>query len=186
MFYTYTGRKTASKGGYNTKGGGRYNSVLPRKPLEQLPQALEDRKEPECQEFKCVSTWKPPAFGFPTTKPCPAATCPPGYRVIYDPGDMGKSGSCPKYDCRPPPPKDAVCNVTGKTFGTFDGTQFKYDVCEHVLARDVANDDWDVVLSKRCNDDGSKVVCVRDLIVRHADELVKMFPDLSMEYNGYR
>lgn len=48
------------------------------------------------------------------------------------------------YSCYPPPIPDSVCNVTGRTFNTFDDTEFKYDICNHILARDLQNDEWDV------------------------------------------
>lgn len=71
--------------------------------------------------------------------------------------------------------------MTGRTFNTFDGTEYKYDICNHVLARDLHSDDWDVSLVKNCSG-----VCTRDLVVRHGSQLVKIFSDLSLEYNGYR
>lgn len=50
-----------------------------------------------------------------------------------------------RYYCAPVPPPDAVCNVTGQTFNTFDYTEYKYDICNHILARDLVNDNWEVI-----------------------------------------
>lgn len=62
--------------------------------------------------------------------------------------------------------------------------EYKYDICEHVLARDLEFDDWDLVLVKDCKIPG--IACTRNLVVRHADELVTLLPDLSVEFNGYK
>jgi len=50
-----------------------------------------------------------------------------------------------RYTCEPPPQNDAICNATGRTFTTFDGTEFKIDICNHILARDLSDDAWTVV-----------------------------------------
>lgn len=195
MFYDYTGRKGASKGG--AAKGGRLKTSLPRKPLtEDLPIEILTKKEQKCPEFSCERIWKPPTRSKKILDPCPPATCPPNYRIVYESNEVSKSSSCPKYECKPPPPQDSVCNVTGRTFGTFDGTVFQYDICNHVLARDLNNDDWEIILSKKCDEtkldlrstpkDEKSTKCHKELTINHADETVKLFQDMSVEYNGYR
>lgn len=52
------------------------------------------------------------------------------------------------------------------------------------MARDLQFDDWDIVISRDCA--VGNVLCSRHLLVRHGDEIVKILPDLSVEYNGYK
>lgn len=66
--------------------------------------------------------------------------------------------SCPPYKCVPEPTKptpapvtispfierDDRCSMTGRMFRTFDGTEYSYDICHHVLMRDMVNDLWSV------------------------------------------
>lgn len=87
-----------------------------------------------------------------------------------------------RYECKPPPPQDSTCDFLGKTFTTFDGIVYKYDICEHVLARDLENSEWELIMVKNCN--GPE--CSNELVIKHADELVILFQDLSLEYNGYK
>lgn len=96
----------------------------------------------ECQEFECV----PEKRIISTTKfeplQCAEPNCPDGYEVVMD--VLTSPGQCAKYKCEPKPQSDAVCNVTGRTFNTFDGIEFKYDICDHVLARDFYTRNWTV------------------------------------------
>lgn len=106
--------------------------------------AKEEVEEKECPQFKCISTRPHPPFTETSKPKCPPVACPPGYTPEYDDLDVANKHECPKYECKPPPPPDVICNVTGRTFNTFDRIEYKYDICNHVLARDVANDNWDV------------------------------------------
>lgn len=76
---------------------------------------------------------------------CQQPVCPQGYDVIIEVSKSTSAHDCAKYRCEPQPQNDAVCNVTGRTFNTFDGTEFKYDICSHVLARELSNDKWQIV-----------------------------------------
>ena len=53
---------------------------------------------------------------------------------------------CPPYTCELPKKvvKEDKCSMTGSLFHTFDGTDFNYDICNHVLARDKTADKWSV------------------------------------------
>lgn len=85
-----------------------------------------------------------------------------------------------RFSCRPLPPPEAICNITGRTFNTFDNTEFKYDICNHIVARDLNNDEWDIALKKNCSE-----TCSRDLIIHHQDHVFILHPDLTIEYDGY-
>lgn len=98
----------------------------------------------ECPEYSCVSTKPPPPFGIKieSQKQCPKEICPPGYKVILEKMNLYYPDACPRYRCKPPPPTEAVCNVTGRTFNTFDNLEYKYDICNHLLARELAANKW--------------------------------------------
>lgn len=49
---------------------------------------------------------------------------------------------CDQYSCPVPPNK--YCFVTGRTFTTFDGVEYKYDICDHVIAQDRINKEWQI------------------------------------------
>ena len=49
---------------------------------------------------------------------------------------------CDQFECIIPP--DKICKVDGRTFTTFDGTEFKYDICNHTIVRDRLENEWEV------------------------------------------
>lgn len=101
-------------------------------------------EEEICPEYKCVNN-KPPPNYIGTDTECPPIICQSNYIPILDDIPQSrKSKLCPTYSCYPPPEPDAICNVTGKTFNTFDDTKYKYEICNHILARDLEADQWDV------------------------------------------
>lgn len=110
-----------------------------------VPKKLEDTTEEECIEFICLPE-KPVSGSMDPEKvvKCPDPECPKGYEVLLG-NDLNLLGKCAKYTCEPVLQKDSVCNVTGRTFDTFDGTEFKYDICNHVLARDLTADKWSII-----------------------------------------
>lgn len=164
--------KTINSG---TKGGVKKSNL--QRPLKNLP-VTEDQI---CKEYKCVSNKPPPKFII-TKEECPPIMCQANYVPVYDDLQAAKrTKECPKYSCYPPVVPDSVCNVTGRTFNTFDNTEYKYDICNHVLARDLQNDEWDVSLKKNCTKH-----CSRDLIIRHHNHLFVLYPDLTVELDGYR
>lgn len=113
----------------------------PKKVEDELSaeEEAESSENDECQEFECI----PDRVKAPTYEPvkCPTANCPNGYEVKMEPA----SGTqCPKYKCEPTAHKDAICNVTGRTINTFDETEYKYDICDHILARDLETNNWTI------------------------------------------
>lgn len=129
----YVASKTKNSG---VKGGSKKKLQKPYVDEKEKP-AVE-----ECPQFQCVSIRKPPDHL--TSQPCPPVSCPPGYTLEYDHLDVALKERCPKYECQPPPLPDIICNITGTTFNTFDRVEYRYDICKHVLARDIDNDIWDV------------------------------------------
>ncbi|CAG2053543.1 unnamed protein product [Timema podura] len=119
--YKYSGvkkgaTKTRSRGTKTSKGGrGSTDRKLPK------PQKIVSN---ECPKYEC--NFKPEEV--PPTS-CPPPHCPDEYTVMELEGVKVSYGrnACPRYKCVPPPPPPAVCNITGRTFNTFDGTEYKYD-----------------------------------------------------------
>lgn len=99
-------------------------------------------KDLECPQFSCVSNRPPPDFEGQKPKSCPKIECPPNYEIIFEKMSMYKFEDCPRYTCRPPPPTEVVCKFIGRTFNTFDNMEYKYDICNHILARDRYANHW--------------------------------------------
>lgn len=111
----------------------KFGSSLP------LPDSLEDINLDDCVEYECVP--KARRIINPSEKvECPDPVCPSGYEVVFE--VLPVTQSCAKYKCELLPQQDAVCNITGRTFNTFDGTEYKYDICDHVLLRDLVANNW--------------------------------------------
>ncbi|KAH1012596.1 hypothetical protein HUJ05_011728 [Dendroctonus ponderosae] len=132
-----------------------------------------------CPQISCEID-KPPSNLKKVKDQCPPAICQPNFIAVYRDNTDPKSKSCPKYSCYPKPPPDAVCYVTGRTFNTFDNTEFKYDICNHVIGRDLDQDEWDVALKKNCSR-----TCSRDLAIRHDQHEIILRADFSIKYDGY-
>lgn len=134
--------KTTTKGGVKTKNN--FDSNLTTPPL------ADDKFAEVCIEFVCIPERPTVDPISPEIVKCPVPECPKGYDIVMDNQLPGKE-LCAKYSCELVPLNDVVCNVTGKTFTTFDGTEFKYDICDHILARDLVNDYWSVKSMRLCS-----------------------------------
>ncbi|XP_076276507.1 hemolectin isoform X2 [Lasioglossum baleicum] len=139
--------------------------------------------ETRCVQFACVPNKPPPILDKGKPQVCPEASCPPGYTVVYEKMSMYKLQKCRKYTCKPPAVEEAVCNSTGRTFSTFDKLEYKYDVCNHILARDMYTNQWYITLEKQC--DPRTGHCSRNLAVTLNDNVIVLYPDMHAEINGY-
>ncbi|XP_044006095.1 hemocytin [Aphidius gifuensis] len=137
-----------------------------------------------CQQFSCVPT-KPPPIRQDNKKPieCPKVECPQNYKIIYESQSMFKLEACPKYVCKPPPPIEVICNITGRTFNTFDNLEYKYDICNHILARNMLNNEWYVNLEKHC--DNLNQNCKQLLVITIDDDVVIFHADMHVEINEF-
>lgn len=110
-------------------------------PLPEEARRKKKKHDFDCAEYDCIPER---AVGVTKTEQisCPVPSCPSGYSVVYDKTQV--SPTCNKYKCELIPKKDVVCNITGRTFNTFDGIEYKYDVCDHILVRDLASNNWTV------------------------------------------
>nr|CAD7397465.1 unnamed protein product [Timema cristinae] len=173
--YKYSGvkkgaTKTRSRGTKTSKGGrGSTDRKLPK------PQKFVSN---ECPKYEC--NFKPEEV--PPTS-CPPPHCPDEYTVMELEGVKVSYGrnACPRYKCVPPPPPPAVCNITGRTFNTFDGTEYKYDACHHLLARDRDDGLWEIAIKKNCS---LLVSCNKYLLVTQDSTTVELHPDLSLGFEG--
>ncbi|KAI5641729.1 von willebrand factor type D domain-containing protein [Phthorimaea operculella] len=171
-----------SKGGYS-KGGGTKGGYtpLPLPPTTQQPQTNPSNTTQECAQFKCIPNLPPP-FKPGSTKPvvCSSPACPNNYVLKLDSVPL-EPHQCPQYICVPPPERYAYCNMTGRTFHTFDGAEYKFDVCFHILARDSRFNAWSVLVRKICTLDG----CVNQLMVQQDSDIILIKPNLMIQYNNY-
>ncbi|CAG4913028.1 unnamed protein product [Colias eurytheme] len=168
-----------AKGGYSK--GGRYsrpqkNVFSLNKPVTTGPGSTKR----ECEQFKCIPPMFKPSRPPGAPPPCAAPACPPKYMLRLDTKRLNEE--CPQYVCEPPPEQMHWCNMTGRTFNTFDGLEYKYDVCHHILARDNRLDSWAVLARKRCTVDGG---CKNELIVNQDEEIITVRPDFIIQYDNY-
>jgi len=110
--------------------------------LAMPSQELDFQLEEQCDEFTCVPTPNKQVNKSETIT-CTEPKCPEKYDVELD-MSAAKVGDCMRYACVLRPNKDDVCEISGKSFTTFDGTVFKYGPCSHILARDIHKSSWSI------------------------------------------
>jgi len=161
-----------------TKGYKKHSFHRPMKNQDQLT-----TENIQCPEFICM----PAKPVYPEKKPekCPEVSCPLQYEVVYEKMSMYKMSKCPKYACRPLSPQEAICNVTGRTFNTFDNMEYKYDICNHILARDMYGNEWYLTLEKLCIDSRGQRSCTRILVVMLNERAIVLYPDLHADIDEY-
>ncbi|XP_022121224.2 hemocytin [Pieris rapae] len=168
-----------SKGGYGPPAPPRQNQAFS---LDK-PSPTNNTNKQECAQFKCIPALPPPFKPGSTPAPvvCSTPACPPHYTLKIEsvPTEINR---CPQYVCVPPPERPVFCNVTGRTFNTFDGMEYKFDVCFHILARENRFDAWTVLARKKCSVDQG---CANELLVLQDDQLIVVKPNLMIEYDNY-
>ncbi|XP_059045233.1 hemocytin [Achroia grisella] len=172
-----------SKGGFSKGGYGGFGApaAQPNRFTLEKPANSSQPTQHVCPQFKCVPRLPPYIPGTkPAPRDCSAPVCPPHYTLRID-SSSSSGDNCPQYVCVPPPERPVFCNITGRTFTTFDGVEYKYDVCFHILARDNRFDAWTVLVRKKCRLEG----CQNYLIVHQDDQLIMVKPNLMIEYDNY-
>lgn len=168
------------KGFMKTKGHKKYMfHEHPMKNQDYQP-TVEDI---QCPEFICIP--KPPVRPDEKPQTCPETACPPQYEVVFEKTSMYRKRKCPKYICRPLKPQEAVCTVIGRTFNTFDNMEYKYDICNHILARDMYGNEWYITLEKLCLDSHGQQRCTRVLVVTLNERTIVLYPNLQVDIDGY-
>ncbi|XP_046389468.1 hemocytin isoform X2 [Ischnura elegans] len=115
---------------------------------------------------------------------CPPQKCPKGYELIQvSEGLVGVA--CPQFECKlvkvidVPDQSESVCKVNGRNFETFDDLEYNYDVCHHILARDMLNGKWNVSAHRDCSE------CPVYLVIAQDHHLVKLNNNLTVEYGPH-
>ncbi|XP_026747695.1 hemocytin-like [Trichoplusia ni] len=174
----------SSKGGFSKGGYGLPPPPQPNQAFSLNKPELSPVSPPpkaECAQFKCIPKLPPFRPGRPSRPPvCAVTICPQGYTLKLDVTAPGHN-RCPQYDCVPPPERPVFCNVTGRTFNTFDGVEYKFDACFHILARENRFDAWTILLRKKCRLDG----CRNELLIMQDDQLILVKPNMMIEYDNY-
>ncbi|XP_046603352.1 hemocytin isoform X1 [Neodiprion virginianus] len=180
------GTKGGIKGGVKGRvKGSPYNGGSSVTDEFKLPDTLAPT-EIECPQFSCISAKPPPPlWGVkePVVTSCPKEQCPPNYRLIFEKMSFARPEACPRYLCKPPPPNEAVCKVTGRTFNTFDNLEYKYDICNHILARDLHQNNWYITLVRQCNEIG--MFCEKVLTITFDNHVIFLYPDMHIDFDDY-
>ncbi|XP_043682227.1 hemocytin isoform X2 [Vespula pensylvanica] len=167
--------KQSTKKNYNRKSWTRHHTVDYNN--------YNSRESMICPHFTCVPINPPLLFNETEMENCPKVVCPPNYAIKYEKMSMYKIEKCRKYTCEPPLPLEAICNVTGRTFNTFDDLEYKYDVCNHILAREMYENKWYITLEKECDKYG--IQCSRNLVIFIDGEIIVLYSDMHMDINDY-
>lgn len=109
---------------------------------------LQSKKKALCPEYRCVP------MGRPTTTPS-SLTTP-----------------------SPPPSPSYVCTIEGSNIETFDGAQFRYETCNHILAKDT-RDRWIITVHKQCSDDN---YCAQFIQISQNSEVLTFNEDFTIAF----
>ncbi|KAJ0180770.1 hypothetical protein K1T71_004174 [Dendrolimus kikuchii] len=189
--YSKRGRGGFSKGGYTKSGrpGSSKGGYYPYNPPPQdqgftldkpsLNNSSVNNIKQECRQFKCIPQLPPFQPGFmPGPVLCPIVSCPRGYTLKLEKAPTAIN-QCPQYECVPPPERHVYCNITGSIINTFDGTQYNYDICFHLLVREYRFDSWVVVLRK------SSYNFKNELLIYQDDKRIIVKSNMMIEYDSY-
>lgn len=87
---------------------------------------------------------------------------------------------------KPPPViegRQDRCDLTSRIFRTFDGGEFSYDICHHILVRDRIDDLWAVTIHKNCSNLDQ---CTRALRIRHGKkDVISLLPNFRIGFNNF-
>ncbi|XP_037900754.1 hemocytin [Glossina fuscipes] len=152
--------------------------------LPSTKQEIDFNREQACDEFICVPIPVKIIKRNETTS-CPEPKCPNNYDVEVD-RSTSKPGDCPRYSCILKPTKDDVCEISGKSFTTFDGIEFKYDTCSHILARDLINSSWIITVHLQCTDELRKI-CRKMITIKDMEKqsILTIMPNMRVNFNGF-
>lgn len=92
-----------------------------------------DNQQPICKQWICEAPVEQ------VKCKTPSITCPEGYFVQITPNE---NDICPVSTCVSNVLEESECEIDGRVFKTFDGTTFKYEVCDHILVRDRIHKKW--------------------------------------------
>lgn len=117
---------------------------------------------------------------------CPVPKCPANYTVqMHAVATDVVLNSCANYTCQLNTEKENVCSVIGKSFVTFDAAEFKFSVCQHILAKSV-DDQWTVILNASCAQ-ATFAKCHKNVIIadRRTNTTIQITAQLRVFIDGY-
>lgn len=159
----FIAKKRASKTISKSSKTSRY--LVGRRP--QIVGGTRPSKSSKCPRKLCVTS----------SEACPVPSCPPNYELVLEAVKGKPRSACAAYRCILPA---ATCELAGHTLRTFDGSELRVEVCEHVLARGIhTGDAWDVSISKVCD----QQECTRRLVIVQDDDTVVLGGTNKLEYN---
>lgn len=98
-----------------------------------------DNQQPICKQWICEAQVE--QFKCKT----PSIVCPDGYFLQMTPNE---NDICPAYTCVSNTLEESECEIDGRVFKTFDGVTFKYEICDHIIARDRVHKKW--MIKRKC------------------------------------
>lgn len=111
----------------------RLNDFISNNPLLVNKLAAIINEKEICPKFMCKPKMKSLAESQPIT-------CPEGFHHAID-----KRRSSSDNICIPNSPNEKICSLAGRTFVSFDGLEYKYDVCNHILAMSLRDNAWYII-----------------------------------------
>ncbi|XP_042143020.1 hemocytin [Ixodes scapularis] len=125
-----------------------------------------------------------------TPAPCPPVAkvfCGKGQTMTLQTDDQG----CEHFSCEsgerpiivPPPPTKASCELVGHHFSTFDGREFDYSYCHHILLQDVVGGNLTISVDRHCSLENQES-CPKRVIVEHGHHRIVLDADLSATVDG--
>ncbi|CAN7937256.1 unnamed protein product, partial [Ixodes hexagonus] len=160
------------------------NTIVKTRDCNTCTCSLNGRSKCTRTKCRCVPQRHPPAIS-----PCPMArkpSCPKGQYAKMD-----RHARCPEYVCgmsvayayccssRRSGRTSGTCMIAGNTVKTFDGQEFRYEICDHVLLQDKKSKQFSVTAHKRCHKRGDIPVCEKSVSIMSNDVFVKLGPTLQ-------
>ncbi|KAL1438755.1 hypothetical protein MTO96_047684 [Rhipicephalus appendiculatus] len=127
-----------------------------------------------------------------TTAPCPPLLkkfCAKGETLVLVKDELG----CEQYACEsgvpppaiaPPPIVESECELVGHHFKTFDGSQFDYSYCNHVLVRDAAAGNISISVQRYCALE-DEAACPKRVTIEHLSHRIVLGTDLSVRVDDF-
>ncbi|XP_070397542.1 SCO-spondin-like [Dermacentor albipictus] len=127
-----------------------------------------------------------------TVAPCPPLVtkfCAKGETLVLVKDELG----CEQYVCEsgvpppataPPPIVESECELVGHHFKTFDGREFDYSYCNHVLVRDAAAGNISISVQRNCalEDEAS---CPKRVRIEQLGHRIVLGTDLSVRVDDF-
>lgn len=132
-----------------------------------------DNQQPICKQWICEAQVEQLKCN------TPSITCQEGYFLQMTPND---NDICPVYTCVSNTLDESECEIDGRVFKTFDGVTYKYEICDHIVARDRVNKKWMIKQIRRCPYVGA---CQVSLWINHLNHTIEFFPNMTTTYDGY-